>query len=127
MSYICSKYPGIFILLLDSILSLVSHLTDKTKQTLLHAAADSNNLQAIQTLISINIAQNQINSVDEYNMTPMHLASIIFDKSCFELLLTLHPDFSIKDNDGNTVIDLLKENEDIDDSQKEKYIKIISK
>ena len=47
-------------------------------------------------------------------MTPMHIAGIMFDLECFELLIKLIPDLSNKDKENNTALFYLEDNEDID-------------
>lgn len=87
---------------------------DATKQTLLHVAVDGMNYSAVKSLVDLGIAEQLINSVDNYNMTPMHIASINFDAEIFQLLLSLKPNIGIKDSEGKTCVDYLRENEDID-------------
>ena len=45
-------------------------------------------------------------------MTPLHIAAINFDLHIYELLTSLNPNYNIKDNEGKTCKDYLKENED---------------
>ncbi len=97
-------------------------LTDKTNQTILHSAVDSSNVSAIKTLIELKIAENLINSKDEFSMTPMHLCGINFCKECYDLLMTLNPDISLKDSDGQTIIDYIESNEEIDENIKKEVL-----
>jgi ankyrin repeat protein len=60
------------------------------------------------------IAEKLINSLDSFSMTPMHLASISFDYEIFSSLINLKPDLGIKDHEGKTAFDHLKENEEIE-------------
>ena len=50
-------------------------------------------------------------------MTPMHLICILFDKECFELLMKLKPDLDLKDNESNTPISYLEQNDDISEDE----------
>ncbi len=54
-----------------------------------------------------------INTPDKFNMTPVHIAAINFDYEIFNLLKSLSPDMSIRDSEGKTPIDYLRENDDI--------------
>ena len=47
-------------------------------------------------------------------MTPLHIGAINFDLHIYELLIGLKPDFKIKDKEGKTCKDYLKENEDVE-------------
>ena len=73
------------------------------------------NSSALSALVDIGIAKDEINSVDKFNMTPMHIAAINFDYEIFNVLRILQPDMSIKDSEGKTSIDYLKENDDINE------------
>jgi ankyrin repeat protein len=73
------------------------------------------NSSALCALVEEGIAKDEINSVDKFNMTPMHIAAINFDYEIFNVLRTLQPDMSIKDSEGKTSIDYLKENDDINE------------
>ena len=86
---------------------------DSTGQTLLHVAVDGMNFSAVKSLIDLGIAEKLINSVDNFLMTPMHIAAINFDVEIFMLLSKLQPNLELKDSEGKTCIDYLRENEDI--------------
>lgn len=85
---------------------------DNMGQSVLHIAVDAINFSAVDALIKINYGKDLINEVDGIGMTPMHIASVNFDLHIYDLLLTLNPDLKIKDNEGKTCKDYLKENED---------------
>lgn len=80
---------------------------------MLHVAVDGMNYSAVRGLISLEIGEKLINSVDNFNMTPMHIAAINFDIEVFNLLTGLKPDVTLKDSEGKTCLDYLNENEDI--------------
>jgi ankyrin repeat protein len=71
------------------------------------------NVSALAALVELNLMSAFINTVDKFNMTPMHIAAINFDYEIFNLLKSLDADMTIKDSEGKTPIDYLKENEDI--------------
>jgi hypothetical protein len=87
---------------------------DSTGQTLLHVAADGMNFSAVKSLVDLGIGSKLINSVDNFQMSPMHIAAINFDIEIFHLLVSLKPDMDIKDSENKTCIDYLTENDDID-------------
>ncbi len=89
-------------------------IKDKSGQLLLHVAADSMNNSAIESLRELGLAEKQINLQDNFGMTPRHIASINFDLSIFSLLDCLNPDKFLKDQEGKTFLDYLKENDDVD-------------
>lgn len=68
----------------------------------------------MRTLIKLNIAKEQISLQDEYDMTPIHLAAIVYVKEIFDELMQLGPNLYMKDSNGLTVIDYLSENEELD-------------
>jgi ankyrin repeat protein len=72
------------------------------------------NYSAIKSLFDIEVGQKLLNSVDKFNMTPLHIAAINFDIEIFSLLKSYNPDLKIKDSEGKTCIEYLKENDDID-------------
>ena len=63
-------------------------------------------------MIKLNYAQDLINEVDNIGMSPMHIAAVNFDVLIYDLLTTFKPNYKIKDNEGKTCKDYLKENED---------------
>ncbi len=85
---------------------------DNISQTILHISVDAINFSAVESLIKLNYAQDLINEADNIGMTPMHIAAINFDVHIYDLLTTLNPNYKIKDNEGKTCKDYLKENED---------------
>ena len=85
---------------------------DNISQTILHISVDAINFSAVESLIKLNYAQDLINEADNIGMTPMHIAAINFDIHIYDLLTTLNPNYKIKDNEGKTCKDYLKENED---------------
>ena len=87
---------------------------DNISQTILHISADAINFSAVESLIKLNYAQDLINEVDNIGMTPMHIAAVNFDVHIYDLLTTLNPNYKIKDNEGKTCKDYLKENEDVE-------------
>lgn len=72
------------------------------------------NNSAVESLKDLGIAQTQLNSQDDFGMTPMHIASINFDLGVFYVLEELNPNRELKDKEDKTFIDYLKENEDIE-------------
>jgi acyl-CoA-binding protein len=87
---------------------------DNINQTVLHISVDAVNFSAVNSLIKLNYAQDLINEVDNVGMTPMHIAAVNFDVHIYDLLTTLNPNYKIKDNEGKTCKDYLKENEDVE-------------
>ena len=87
---------------------------DNINQTVLHIAVDAINFSAVESLIKLNYAQDLINEVDNIGMTPMHIAAVNFDVHLYDLLTTLNPNYKIKDNEGKTCKDYLRENEDVE-------------
>ena len=85
---------------------------DNINQTVLHISVDAVNFSAVESLIKLNYAQDLINEVDNIGMSPMHIAAVNFDVHIYDLLTTLKPNYKIKDNEGKTCKDYLKENED---------------
>jgi len=86
---------------------------DTLKQTVLHVAVDAINFSAVDSIIKMNYAQELIDVQDNVGMTPLHIAAINFDVHIYDLLVLQKPDFKIRDNEGKTCIDYLKENEDV--------------
>ena len=66
----------------------------------------------MQLILKLNYAQDLINEVDNIGMSPMNIAAVNFDVHIYELLWNLNPNYKIKDNEGKTCKDYLKENED---------------
>jgi acyl-CoA-binding protein len=87
---------------------------DNINQTVLHISVDAVNFSAVDSLIKLNYAQDLINEVDNIGMTPMHIAAVNFDVHIYDLLTTLNPNYKIKDNEGKTCKDYLRENEDVE-------------
>ena len=85
---------------------------DNINQTVLHISVDAINFSAVESLVKLNYAQDLINEVDNIGMSPMHIAAVNFDVHIYDLLTTLKPNYTIKDNEGKTCKDYLKENED---------------
>ena len=85
---------------------------DDINQTILHIAVDAINFSCVDTLIKVGYAQDLINEKDNIGMTPLHIGAINFDLHIYELLTSLNPNYNIKDNEGKTCKDYLKENED---------------
>lgn len=87
---------------------------DSTGQSLLHVAVDGMNFSAVKSLKDLGLAFKLINSLDNFRMSPMHIAAINFDVEIFNLLLSLKPDLEIKDSENKSCVDYLRENEDIE-------------
>ena len=85
---------------------------DDIHQSILHIAVDAINFSCVDTLIKLGYAQDLINETDNVGMTPLHIGAINFDLHIYELLTSLNPNYNIKDNEGKTCKDFLKENED---------------
>jgi acyl-CoA-binding protein len=85
---------------------------DDISQSILHIAVDAINFSCVDSLIKLGYAQDLINEKDNIGMTPLHIAAINFDLHIYELLTSLNPNYNIKDNEGKTCKDYLKENED---------------
>jgi len=87
---------------------------DNINQTVLHVAVDAISFSAVESLIKLNYASDLINEADNVGMTPMHIAAINFDLHIYDLLTTLKPNYKIKDNEGKTCKDYLRENTDME-------------
>ena len=87
---------------------------DNINQSILHIAVDAINFSCIDALIKLGYAQDLINEIDNVGMTPLHIGAINFDIHIYDLLLSLNPNCKIKDNEGKTCNDYLKENEDVE-------------
>lgn len=85
---------------------------DNINQSILHIAVDSVNFSCVDALIKLGYAQDLINEPDNVGMTPLHIGAINFDVHIYDLLISLNPNCKIKDNEGKTCKDYLKENED---------------
>ena len=85
---------------------------DNINQTILHIAVDSINFSCVDSLIKLGYAQDLVNETDNVGMTPLHIGAINFDIHIYDLLIKLNPNCKIKDNEGKTCKDYLKENED---------------
>ena len=85
---------------------------DNINQTILHIAVDSINFSCVDSLIKLGYAQDLVNETDNVGMTPLHIGAINFDIHIYDLLINLNPNCKIKDNEGKTCKDYLKENED---------------
>ena len=85
---------------------------DNINQTVFHIAVDAINFSAVESLIKLNYAQDLINEVDNIGMSPMHIAAVNFDVYIYDLLVSLKPNYKLKDNEGKTCKDYLKENQD---------------
>jgi len=72
------------------------------------------NFSAIKSLVELEIAEKLINTVDNFKMSPMHIAAINFDVEIFQQLSQLKPNLELKDNEGKTCLDYIRENDDID-------------
>ena len=97
----------------DNKINLLS-FRDTIGQSILHVSVDAINFSAVDSLIKLNYAKELIDVGDDVNMTPMHIAAINFDIHIYESLISLNPNLKLKDNEGKTCIDYLKENEDVE-------------
>ena len=75
---------------------------------------DSGNVSAVKSLNELGLINKLINIQDNHFMTPMHIASINYEKEIFDILITFNPDKSLKDEEEKTYIDYLEENDDVD-------------
>ena len=85
---------------------------DNINQSILHIAVDAINFSCVDSLIKSGYAQDLINEKDNVGMTPLHIGAINFDIHIYDLMIGLNPNLNIKDNEGKTCKDYLKENED---------------
>ena len=97
----------------DNKINLLS-FRDTIGQSILHVAVDALSFSAVDSLIKMNYAKELIDVCDDANMTPMHIGAINFDLHIYDLLIQLNPNKKIKDNEGKTCIDYLKENDDVE-------------
>ena len=97
----------------DNKINLLS-FRDTIGQSILHVAVDAISFSAVDSLIKMNYAKELIDVCDDANMTPMHIAAINFDLHIYDLLIQLNPNKNIKDKEGKTCIDYLKENDDVE-------------
>ena len=87
---------------------------DNINQSILHIAVDAINFSCVDSLKKLGYAQDLINESDNEGMTPLHIGAINFDIHIYELLTSLNPNYKIKDSEGKTCKDYLKENEDVE-------------
>ena len=87
---------------------------DNINQSILHIAVDAINFSCVDSLIKLGYAQDLINEKDNVGMTPLHIGAINFDIHIYDLMIGLNPNLNIKDNEGKTCKDYLKENEDVE-------------
>ena len=97
----------------DNKINLLS-FRDTIGQSILHVAVDAISFSAVDSLIKMNYAKELIDVCDDVGMTPMHIAAINFDLHIYDLLIQLNPNKNIKDKEGKTCIDYLKENDDVE-------------
>ena len=97
----------------DNKINLLS-FRDTIGQSILHVAVDALSFSAVDSLVKMNYAKELIDVCDDANMTPMHIAAINFDLHIYDLLIQLNPNKNIKDKEGKTCIDYLKENDDVE-------------
>ena len=64
--------------------------------------------------LALQYAKELIDVCDDAGMTPMHIAAINFDLHIYDLLIQLGPNKNIKDKEGKTCIDYLRENDDVE-------------
>lgn len=79
---------------------------------------DNRNYSALKSLISLGVAQVNLNNQDNFLMTPLHIGAINYDRDCFNLLVSLKPNLLLVDNEGKTFWDYIDENEEISPSEK---------
>jgi hypothetical protein len=82
---------------------------DEKKQTLTHSAVDSSNISAVIALNDLDIIKHHINEVDEFGMTPMHMAAINYIEEIYNIMIQYNPDKTIKDQEGKTYLDYFNE------------------
>ena len=97
----------------DNKINLLS-FRDTIGQSILHVAVDAISFSAVDSLIKMNYAKELIDVCDDVGMTPMHIAAINFDLHIYDLLIQLGPNKNIKDKEGKTCIDYLRENDDVE-------------
>ena len=97
----------------DNKINLLS-FRDIIEQNILHVPVDALSFSAVDSLIKMNYAQELIDVCDDSNMTPIHIADINFDSHIYDLLIHLGPNKNIKDKEGKTCIDYLRENDDVE-------------
>ena len=97
----------------DNKINLLS-FRDTIGQSILHVAVDAISFSAVDSLIKMNYAKELIDVCDDAGMTPMHIAAINFDLHIYDLLIQLNPNKNIKDKEGKTCIDYLRENDDVE-------------
>lgn len=73
---------------------------DSVKETVIHVAARTNNIFALQVLKKLTEGINHQNILEQ---TPAHLAIKHFDNKFIQELARLNANFNIKDENGNTV------------------------
>lgn len=93
---------------IEAIQSLGINCKDKNGLTALHHAVDEGLIEMVQKLILQGI---DINLQDNEGMTPAHYAVELDNKEIYSILIeTGKVDLSIKDNDGNSVLDVIRNN-----------------
>lgn len=93
---------------LSSIEALGINCKDKNGLTALHHAVDEGLTDLVQKLISQGI---DLNIQDNEGMTAAHYAVELDNKEIYSILMeTGKLDLSLKDNDGNSVLDIIRNN-----------------
>lgn len=82
------------------------NVKDQEGLTALHHACDEENEEMVELLLNLGA---DVNAQDSQGMTPLHYAAELNNPQIFQVLIkTQSPDVFLKDNDGNTVRDIVQ-------------------
>ncbi|MCD6046830.1 MAG: ankX [Gammaproteobacteria bacterium] len=110
---IMTQNKACFDLLLDSMQDyhLLTHIADANQQTLLHFSVEMNNLDSLNTLLSLisksgkysqEELNNAVNFKDHNGQTALHFAAKAGRLECVKALIDIGADINVQDSLGNT-------------------------
>ena len=70
-------------------------------------------MSSVNALNELGVIKQHINTADNFGMTPMHISAINFNLEIFQILMSYAPNNELKDENGKTFLEYLKENEDL--------------
>lgn len=97
----------------------MSSLYDSNGSSLIHSAIDNKNISGFKILIELGVIESNLNKKDNFSMTPLHIASINYNKEIYDLLMIFNPIKDLVDSYGFTALDYINDNEELSDEEKE--------
>ena len=61
----------------------------------------------------LGVIKQHVDVADNFGMTPMHISAINFNLEIFQILMSYSPNSEIKDENGKSYLDYLRDNEDL--------------